>query len=374
MSTRLQKYLSESGVCSRRQAEEYIRAGDILVNGKVAEIGQSVSETDQIEFRWKLVTRSQWLVYYAMNKPRWIETTSASKWGNSIMDIVDIPTRVFPIWRLDKDSSGLILLTNDGRITHRLLHPSFEHEKEYLVTTYGKIDDKSLEQMSRGMRYTLTEWPKTSTPWSTRSTAQTPKKFVQTQPAEVKRVSTDTFRIILKEGKNRQIRRMVAACGYEVKKLKRIRVEHILLGDMPEGAYRDLKRGEREELLRRSGLPLVDYTPIIGEVIHGDGRGHTIGFPTANIALDVNILPEETFSCRVTIDGNVFLAGGSYQAKKWHLEVHIIGFDEDIYGKTIRVEILDVIRDNRAFASLDDLKKQIEKDINHVRAHWKNAL
>lgn len=85
---------------------------------------------------------------------------------------------------------------------------------------------------------------------------------------------------------------------------------------MPEGAYRDLKRGEREELLRRSGLPLVDYTPIIGEVIHGDGRGHTIGFPTANIALDVNILPEETFSCRVTIDGNVFLAGGSYQAKK----------------------------------------------------------
>ena len=134
-----------------------------------------------------------------------------------------------------------------------------------------------------------------------------PKKFVQTRPCEIKRVSSDTFRIMLTEGKNRQIRRMVEACGHQVKKLKRIRIEHILLGDMPDGAYRELKRGEREELLRRGAIPLVDYAPIVGEVIHGDGRGHSVGFPTANIILAGGIVPEKTFTCRVTLDGEIFL-------------------------------------------------------------------
>lgn len=120
----------------------------------VAKIGQSVDpEKDVIKFSGNLVNRRQKYVYYVMNKPRGIETTCAQRGGKSIVDIVDIPTRVFPIGRLDKDSSGLILLTNDGRITHRLLHPSFEHEKEYLVTTYGKIDDQALEQMRKGVRY-----------------------------------------------------------------------------------------------------------------------------------------------------------------------------------------------------------------------------
>lgn len=155
---RLQKYLSECGVCSRRHAEEAIKNGEVIVNGVVAQIGQSIDpEKDKVEFSGKLVSRSEALVYYAMNKPRGIETTCAQKGGKSIVDIIDVPTRIFPIGRLDKDSSGLILLTNDGRLTHRLLHPSFEHEKEYLVTTYGKIDDQSLRQMSQGMRYTITE-------------------------------------------------------------------------------------------------------------------------------------------------------------------------------------------------------------------------
>ncbi len=109
---------------------------------------------------------------------------------------------------------------------------------------------------------------------------------------------------------------MVEACGHGVKKLKRIRIEHILLGDMPEGAYRELKRGEREEMLRRSALPLVDYPPIVGEVVHGDGKGHILGFPTANIVLAPGILPAKTFTCRVTLDGEVFLGAGSYQEKK----------------------------------------------------------
>lgn len=167
---------------------------------------------------------------------------------------------------------------------------------------------------------------------------------------------------------------MVEACGHGVKKLKRIRIEHILLWEMPDGAYRELKRGEREELLRRWALPLVDFTPIVGEVIHGDGRGHSLGFPTANIALSWGIIPEKTFTCRVTLDGEIYLWAGSYQGKKWHFEVHIIGFNRDIYGKTIHVDIMDIIRDNRPFESTDDLKSQIEKDVNHVRAHWKAVL
>lgn len=379
---RLQKYLSECGVCSRRHGEEAIRNGEVIVNGVVAQIGQSIDpEKDKIEFAGSLVTRSEALVYYAMNKPRGIETTCAQKNGQSIIDIIDTPTRIFPIGRLDKDSSGLILLTNDGRLTHRLLHPSFEHEKEYLVTTYGKVDDLSLEQMSRGVRYTMSEWPKSSS--STSSTRPmrpvpksqiVPKKFVQTKPCEIKRVSSDTFRIILTEWKNRQIRRMVEACGHQVKRLKRIRIEHVLLGDMPDGAYRDLKRGEREELLRRAALPLVDYLPIVWEVIHGDGRGHTLGFPTANIAIEKGIVPDKTFTCRVTIDGQIYLGAGSYQLQKWHFEVHILDFDQDIYGRVIHIDIMDIIRDNRPFTSLEELKTQIQKDINHVRAHWKSVL
>lgn len=160
---RLQKYLSECGICSRRHAEDAIKNGEVIVNGQVAVIGQSIDpDTDKVELAGKLVHRSEGLVYYAVNKPRGIETTCAQREGKSIVDIVDIKTRVFPIGRLDKDSSGLILLTNDGRLTHRLLHPSFEHEKEYVVTTYGKINDNSIEQMRRGVRYTISEGPKTS--------------------------------------------------------------------------------------------------------------------------------------------------------------------------------------------------------------------
>jgi 23S rRNA pseudouridine2605 synthase len=386
---RLQKYLSECGVCSRRHAEDAIKNGEVIVNGQVAQIGQSINpEVDKVEFSGKLVNRSDDLVYYAMNKPRGIETTCAQKDGKSIIDIIDTPTRIFPIGRLDKDSSGLILLTNDGRLTHRLLHPSFEHQKEYVVTTYGKIDDRSLEQMAQGVRYSITEGPKTSskdkiqdTKWRNLGTknwqlktSNFPKKFVQTQPCEIRRISSDTFRIVLTEGKNRQIRRMVEACGHQVKKLKRIRIEHILLGEMPEGAYRELKRGEREELLRRAALPLVDYTPIVGEVVHWDGLGHTLGFATANVILANDILPDKTFTCRVTIDGEVFLGAGSYQVKKWHFEVHIIDFDRDIYGKILHVDIMDMIRDNRAFASSSELIAQITKDVNHVRAHWGAVL
>lgn len=340
----------------------------------VAKIGQSVDpEKDVIKFSGNLVNRRQKYVYYVMNKPRGIETTCAQREGKSIVDIVDIPTRVFPIGRLDKDSSGLILLTNDGRITHRLLHPSFEHEKEYLVTTYGKIDDQALEQMSRGVRYTDNK-AETINNKSLYQKHHSHHSFVQTQPCEIFRAGSDMFRIVLKEGKNRQIRRMVEACGYEVKKLKRIRIEHIELRDLPEGAYRELQRGEREELLRRSGLPLVEYMPIVGEVVHGNGRGHELGFPTANIPLSPGALPDETFSCRVMFGSEIFLGAGMYHIEKGHFEVHILDFNRDIYGKILHVEILDSIRKNQKFPSTDKLKEQIQKDIHHVRAHWTRIM
>jgi 23S rRNA pseudouridine2605 synthase/23S rRNA pseudouridine2604 synthase len=155
---RLQKYMSECGICSRRHAEEAIARGDVIVNGVVAQTGLSIDpEVDVVEYSGQMVKRSEQRVYYAMHKPRGIETTCAQKGGESIVDIIDSPVRVFPIGRLDKDSSGLILLTNDGRITHRLLHPSFEHEKEYLVTVYGKIPDTAIEALGGGVRYAITE-------------------------------------------------------------------------------------------------------------------------------------------------------------------------------------------------------------------------
>lgn len=401
---RLQKYMSECGICSRRHAEEAIARGDVIVNGIVAQIGQSIDpEKDTIEYGGQMIKRSEERVYYAMNKPRGIETTCAQKGGESIVDIIDAPVRVFPIGRLDKDSSGLILLTNDGRITHRLLHPSFEHEKEYLVTVYGKITDVALQAIGSGVRYAVTEGPKTPLSQKLLPTAKrTPQKrtlwaqYVQTVPCEVRRVSSDTFLIVLTEGKNRQIRRMVEACGFQVKKLKRIRIEHIQLGEMPEGAYRELKRWEREELLRRACLPLVDFDPIVGTVIHGDNQGHTIGYPTANIAFSGWALPDEVFSCRVKLGEEVFLWAGTYNSQKkikieeWVVEngeekhtvsggagifeVYILNFDRDIYGQTLHIELMDSIRPNRPFASLEDLKVQIAKDVNHVSAHWKRIL
>lgn len=147
---KLQKYIASSGVCSRRKAEEYIRAGAIKVNGKLAHIGQVIDPSkDKVEYGGQIVRDQDNLVYYAFHKPRGVVTSCADEHETDIADIVDIPERVFPIGRLDKNTTGLVLLTNDGRITHRLLHPSFDHEKEYIVEVYGKISDDQLTTMER---------------------------------------------------------------------------------------------------------------------------------------------------------------------------------------------------------------------------------
>ena len=147
---KLQKYMSQSGICSRKKAEEYIAAGQVLVNDETAHIGQVIDpETDVVRLGDQVVQDQENLVYYAYHKPRGIVTSCADSHETDIMDVVDIQQRVFPIGRLDKNSTGLLVLTNDGRITHKLLHPSFEHEKEYIVDVYGKIMDNALAKMKK---------------------------------------------------------------------------------------------------------------------------------------------------------------------------------------------------------------------------------
>lgn len=230
---KLQKYMSQAGICSRRKAEEYIVNGQVFVNGETAHIWQIIdSENDSVSLGEKALELQKNQVYYKFYKPRGIETTCAQKDGKSIIDIVQTPERVFPVWRLDKDSTGLILLTNDGRITNYLTHPRYEHEKEYVVETFWPISDEALKRMSRGIMI-LWKW---------------------TKKCKVDRISSGTFSIILTEGRNRQIRRMVDVVGSKVKKLKRIRVENILLGSMKEWELLELSSGEKETLLKKLGL------------------------------------------------------------------------------------------------------------------------
>jgi len=230
---RLQKYMWQAWICSRRKAEKYIEEWLVKVNWKIAQIGQSVDpDIDRIEMLDKVVEDQKNLVYYKINKPRGIVTTCAEYGDKNIIDIVDIKERVFPIGRLDKETTWLILLTNDGRLTNFLIHPRYEHEKEYIVETFWAIDDESLDKM-RDWLYILDS---------------------QTKPAEINRIAAGKFSIILKEWKNRQIRRMVEKVNSRVKKLKRIRIENINLWKLDYGQYRHLSKTELAELFSRLNL------------------------------------------------------------------------------------------------------------------------
>jgi 23S rRNA pseudouridine2605 synthase/23S rRNA pseudouridine2604 synthase len=227
---RLQKYMSQSWICSRRKAEEYIKSGQVFVNDKVAELWQSVdSATDTVRL-WKQAQMTQQdFVYYVYNKPRGIETTCAQKWGSSIIDVIDIKERVFPVWRLDKESTGLIVLSNDWRMTNYLTHPRYGHEKEYVVETFWSLWDEQLESMRHWVEI---EW-------------------YMTKDCIVERMAAWKFSIILTEWKNRQIRRMVESVGSKVKKLKRIRVENLQLGTLWEWEYRKFRNSEKEQLFKK---------------------------------------------------------------------------------------------------------------------------
>lgn len=227
---RLQKYMSQAGICSRRKAEEYIADGQVFVNGEKATIWMSIiPDVDSVTLWNSAKMKQQEYVYYKFNKPRGIETTCAQKDGQSIVDVINVPERIFPVWRLDKDTTGLIILTNDGRMTNYLTHPRYGHEKQYVVETFGPIDDDALKRMSRGIMI-LWKW---------------------TKKCKVERIAAGKFTIILTEWRNRQIRRMVEAVWNKVKKLKRIRIENITLDGLNEWNIKHLSQKEKNHLFEK---------------------------------------------------------------------------------------------------------------------------
>jgi len=227
---RLQKFLSRAGICSRRKGEEYIKAGWVKVNGKiVTALGVKVDpERDAVEVDSDAIRSDSSPVYIALNKPKGYVSSCRQQNEQIVLDLLDISERVYPIGRLDKDSTGLLLLTNDGHLHHRLSHPSFNHEKEYEVTVATPLPGGALRKLAKGL----------------------PMMGTRTRPARVKRISTRRFGIVLQEGKNRQIRRMVRKVGNEVTHLKRIRIANIRLGNLPSGSWRYLTKIEKENLLK----------------------------------------------------------------------------------------------------------------------------
>lgn len=229
---RLQKFLSQAGFCSRRKGEKFIKDGAVRVNGKiVAELGAKVDpDIDRVEVSGKAVEIKQDFVYIALNKPKGYVTSCSQPGDKIVTELINVKERIYPVGRLDKDSSGLLVLTNDGRLHHRLLHPSFDHEKEYEVSVATPISNSALKKMGTGMSLMGT----------------------RTRPAEIKRLSSKFFRIVMKEGKNRQIRRMVKKVGNRVTKLKRIRVSSIKLNRLARGEWRYLTEKEKRKLFQNA--------------------------------------------------------------------------------------------------------------------------
>lgn len=223
---RLNKYLSEAGVCSRREADRLIETGRVTVDGKPAQTGMKVVPGQEVRVGKKLVSKGDEMVILAVNKPRGIVCTEEKRERNSIVRFLDYPIRVTYIGRLDKDSRGLLLMTNNGDIINRMMRAANYHEKEYKVTVDKEITDEFLEKMAGGV----------------------PILDTVTRPCKVRKIGKYTFSIILTQGLNRQIRRMCEALGYEVKDLLRVRVMNIRLGSLKEGEYREVTDAELEKL------------------------------------------------------------------------------------------------------------------------------
>ncbi len=227
---RLQKYLAHSGICSRRKAEEHILNGFVQVNKVVINaLGTKIDPSrDKVLFKGQpvILKGEASKIYIALNKPVGVVSSCSHKNAKVVIDLVNIKDRIYPVGRLDKDSKGLLLLTNDGELHNTLSHPSFNHEKEYIVTTMGPVSDAALDDMANGM---VIEKQKT-------------------RKALVIRLSGSSFRITLKQGRNRQIRKMVAQTGNKVDMLKRVRIANINLGSLKEGQWRHLSPKEIKKL------------------------------------------------------------------------------------------------------------------------------
>ena len=224
---RLNKYISETGACSRREADKWIESGRVTCNGVAAALGTQVGDGDDVRIDGKPIQRRRKQIYIALKKPVGITCTTEAHIEGNIVDLIGHAERIFPIGRLDKESEGLILLTNDGDIVNEILRSENNHEKEYLVTLDRPITDLSLRMLGDGVKI----------------------MGQLTKPCRVSRVDTVTFRMILTQGLNRQIRRMCSALGYKVRRLRRVRIMNIQLGSLAAGDWRDLTEPELAGLL-----------------------------------------------------------------------------------------------------------------------------
>lgn len=233
MTTRLNKYMAERGVCSRRQADVLISEGKVLVNGVVATLGHPIGEEDEITVNGELISQARpKKVYIVFNKPVGIMTSVDPRAPDTIRTYLNLPNHIFSVGRLDVASSGLLILTNDGDLSEHITHPRYDHEKEYLVTVDRPILREDLREMAEGMMILGS----------------------MTKPAKVKKIGDQRFTIILTEGRNRQIRRMCEDLGYGITSLRRIRVMNIELGDLQPGETRPMTSRELFELKRRLRL------------------------------------------------------------------------------------------------------------------------
>ncbi|WP_458414715.1 pseudouridine synthase [Schinkia sp. CFF1] len=225
---RINKFISSSGFCSRREAERLIRAGKITVNGEIPEQNYMITPTDVVLIEGKPLPVKKRLIYIALNKPVGVVCTNATTVKNNIADYMHFPERIFAVGRLDKDSEGLLLLTNDGEIAHKILHSEHNHEKEYIVTVDKPITDDFIEKMANGV--------------------EIPNLNTVTKACKVYQINETTFRIILTQGLNRQIRRMCKELHYRVIRLQRIRIMNIKLTDLEYGMWRELTEQEINQL------------------------------------------------------------------------------------------------------------------------------
>lgn len=231
---RINKYLSETGIVSRRGADKWIAEGKVTINGELATVGSQVETGDLVCVDGKEVKKEEQLVYIALNKPVGITSTTERHIKGNVVDFVNHPLRIFHIGRLDKESEGLLLLTNDGDIVNKILRAENHHEKEYIVQVDKPITEQFIKKMGAGVDILDTT----------------------TLPCYVEKISDKVFKIILEQGLNRQIRRMCSALGYSVKRLQRIRIMNIKLGNLKVGQWRDLTDKERTELFK-----LLKYSP-----------------------------------------------------------------------------------------------------------------
>jgi len=227
---RINKYLAHKGLATRTGVDDLIKSQKILINGKVAVLGDKVIETDKVEVRG--VHNKKKNIYLAYNKPKGVVSANPQGDEKDIAKSLKIKEKVFPVGRLDKESYGLIILTNDGRVTDRLLNPIYNHEKEYVVELDRNFTPAFIRNMQDGVDI----------------------GEAVTKPAVVKKINDTTFSIVLTEGRNRQIKRMTEKLGYTVRDLKRIRVQNINLGKIAQNSYREIEGEEQAEFLKSIGL------------------------------------------------------------------------------------------------------------------------